>query len=292
MRNLFISALALLLASVAAPAQQYIISTIAGRGQPLYYASALTAAISPLGVAVDTVGAVYFTSNNAVYRLDLNGALTRLAGGYAAGCAGDGGLAINAQLSAPQGIAVDAAGSVYIADVGNNRIRKVSPDGVITTPVGNTNPDCGPGGVPNAFAAFERLTGVAVDSAGSIYIADWSNGSVTKVSAGIVTTLIDNVVYLTGVAVDTAFSVYITGYGVKKINPNGTAGPVVASDIQTTSVAVDAAGNFYFADEQGDGTPTSSHHGRRGQQSGRRGFGLSARRSDRYGRQFVHRRLE
>src|SRR5580692_6602499 len=77
MRNLFISALALLLASVAAPAQQYIISTIAGRGQPLYYASALTAAISPLGVAVDTVGAVYFTSNNAVYRLDLNGALTR-----------------------------------------------------------------------------------------------------------------------------------------------------------------------------------------------------------------------
>jgi streptogramin lyase len=120
MRNLFRSALALLLASVAAPAQQYSISTIAGRGQPLYYASALTAAIGPSSLAVDTAGAVYFSSGNAVYRLDSRGALTRIAGGYASGCAGDGGLAINAQLNGPDGIAVDATGAVYIADIYNN----------------------------------------------------------------------------------------------------------------------------------------------------------------------------
>src|ERR1700736_758971 len=145
MRNPLRIGLGLLLANNAATfAQQYVISTIAGRGAPLFQASALRAAIVPTGIAVDTAGNVYFSSKNAVYRLDSSGALTRLAGGYEAGCAGDGGPAINAPLNRPASVAVDAAGVVYIADRGNNRIRGVSPDGVITSFASDSNPGCGP----------------------------------------------------------------------------------------------------------------------------------------------------
>jgi len=98
-------------------------------------------------------------------RSPIGGALTRVAGGYWAGCAGDRGPAINAQLNGPSGVAVDGAGSLYIADAGNKRIRKVSPDGVITSLAGYNYPDCGPSGVPNAYVKFEYLAGVAVDAA-------------------------------------------------------------------------------------------------------------------------------
>src|ERR1700675_538586 len=166
MRSLLRIALGLLLTNNAATfAQQYVISTIAGRGAPLFQASALSATIVPTGVAADIAGNVYFSSNNAVYRLDSSGALTRLAGGYAAGCAGDGGLAINALLNGPTGVAVDAAGAVYIADSGNTRIRKVSPDGVITSLAGNDNPACGPSGVPTVYVQLDRPVGGAVDAA-------------------------------------------------------------------------------------------------------------------------------
>jgi hypothetical protein len=205
-RNLLRIALGLLLANNTATfAQQYIISTIAGRGAPLFQASAPSAAIYPMGVAVDTAGNVYFSSKNAVYRLDSSGALTRLAGGYGAGCAGDGGPAIDAQLNGPTAVAVDAAGSLYIADAGNKRIRTVSPDGMITSFAGDNNPACGPSGVPKVYAQLEGLVGVAVDAAGAVYIA--ANGIVRKVSGGVVTTLIDKVFRLTGVAADTAGNV-------------------------------------------------------------------------------------
>jgi hypothetical protein len=72
---------------------------------------------------------------------------------------------------------------------------------------------------------------VAVDAAGAVYIADYFSESVRKLSAGIVTTLISNVRDLTGVAVDTAGNVYIAGDGVKKVTPNGMVSTVVGSDI-------------------------------------------------------------
>jgi sugar lactone lactonase YvrE len=252
-RNLLRIGLGLLLANNAAAfAQQYVISTIAGRGAPLFQPSALSAAISPNSVAVDTAGNVYLSSLNAVYRLDSSGALTRIAGGYGAGCAGDGGPAINAQLNGPWAIAVDAAGAVYIADVGNKRIRKVSPNGVITTFAGDNNPECGPSGVPTVYAQLVSLVGVAVDAAGAVYIADSSNGangSVKKVSGGVVTTLIDKVGGLFGMAADTAGNVYIAGWGMTKVATNGVVSTVLVSNLVATSPAVDTAGNVYFADD-------------------------------------------
>jgi sugar lactone lactonase YvrE len=247
MRHLVRSALVLLLASVSAQAQQYTISTIAGRGQPLYYASALDAAIQPWGVAVDTAGAVYFSSGNAVYRLELSGALARIAGGYAAGCSGDGGLAINAQLNHPAGIAVDATGAVYIADAANSRIRKVSPGGIITTSVGNTVPDCGPSGVPTIYVPLGAPAAVAVDSRGAIYVGDSSNSSVSKVSNGVVTTLISKLDGVSGLSVDAAGNVYIAGNDILKLTPNGVVSTVFRPS-PTISVAVDTVGNVYVAD--------------------------------------------
>jgi sugar lactone lactonase YvrE len=254
-RNLLRIGLGLLLANnIATFAQQYVISTIAGRGAPLFQPSALSAAIDPNGAAVDTAGNVYFSSRHAVYRLDSSGALARLAGGYAAGCAGDGGPAINAQLNTPTAVAVDAAGAIYIADAQNKRIRKVSPDGVITSFAGSNNPDCAASGVPEVYAKLQSLAGVAVDAAGAVYIGDRSNRSVIKVSGGVVTTLIDNV-GVSGVAVDTAGNVYIAGSGITKVAPNGVVSIVLVSNWGATSVAVDPAGNVYFASESnGNGT--------------------------------------
>ena len=266
MRNLLRIGLGLLLANnIATFALQYVISTIAGRGAPLFQPSALSAAIVPNGIAVDTAGNIYFSSKNAVYRLDSSSALTRVAGGYEAGCAGDGGPAMNAQLNGPTAVAVDVAGALYIADVGNNRIRKVSPDGVITSFAGNDNPVCGSSGVSTVNAQFKYLLGLAVDVAGAVYIADWSSlGTVRKVSGGVVTTLIDNL-GVTGVAADAAGNVYITGDGITKLAPNGVVSTVLVSNFFTTSAAVDAAGNVYFA-SAGDGR--EGHPARRSQHLG------------------------
>ncbi len=251
---------AILLAIVAAQAQQYTISTIAGRGQPLYYASALSAAIQPSGIAVDASGGVYFSSANALYRLDLNGGLKRIAGGYVGGCAGDGGLAINAQLRDPTGIAVDATGTVYIADSDNGRIRKVSPDGVITSLIvgtsnifGIADQNCGPGTAPISYAGLGLPREVAVDSAGAVYVVAF--GDIIKVSDGVVTIPAGiaglSIAVTGGVAVDAAGDLYTTSVtgNVLKIAPDGKVSTVLTSNSAKSGLAVDAAGNVYFTDE-------------------------------------------
>ncbi len=95
----------------------------------------------PYGVAVDSSGNLYIadTYNNRIRKVDAAGIITTVAGTSSPGYSGDGGLAVNAQLNSPHGVAVDGAGNIYIADSGNNRIRKVSSDGVITTVAGNGN---------------------------------------------------------------------------------------------------------------------------------------------------------
>ena|ERR1700676_551907 len=128
----------LLLVSVAALAQQYTISTIAGGAPPPTPSPAITAAIgSPQGIAVDASGNVYFTGHNVVLEVDTNGVLTRVAGNAQGGYSGDGGPATDAQLNAPSALAMDSGGNLYIADTNNNVIRQVTPDGVITTVAGN-----------------------------------------------------------------------------------------------------------------------------------------------------------
>jgi uncharacterized protein (TIGR03437 family) len=175
----------LLLAGVTACAQQYTISTVAGGAPPATPVTALSASIGqPRKLAISGSN-VYFSSGNSVFRIDGSGTLTLIAGNSRAGFSGDGGPAVNAQLNAPQGVALDAAGNVYIADSLNNRVRMVNTKGVISTFAGNgsVNPpgfwgDTGPA----TGASLHLPAGLAVDSSGKVYIAVSSDNTVRVVS--------------------------------------------------------------------------------------------------------------
>src|SRR5580692_3418726 len=122
-----------------ADAQGYVIYTVAGGAPAPTPAPAIASSINPNGLAVDSLGNVYFSDyNHAVYKTNPDGVLTRVAGTARPGFSGDGGSALNAQLHSPQGVAVDSAGNVYIADLSNGRIRKISVGGIISTVAGST----------------------------------------------------------------------------------------------------------------------------------------------------------
>ena len=177
---------------------------VAGTGKAGYSGdghSATHAALNtPTGVAVDAQGNVYIAdaSNNVIRRVDAKtGIITTVAGDFAAdkandglgGFSGDGGPATAAQLNDPQGVAVDGAGDLFIADTFNNAIREVKPDGTISTVV-NAAPAAG--GIPPAggessgkAATASKLNtpyAVAVDPAGVLYIADTKNNAIAAVS--------------------------------------------------------------------------------------------------------------
>ncbi|HMC57911.1 MAG TPA: IPT/TIG domain-containing protein, partial [Candidatus Solibacter sp.] len=176
----------LLLASgPVAWAQQYTISTVAGGAPPTTPATALGTSIGqPRKLTVTSAG-VYFSSGNSVFKLDGSGNLALVAGNSRAGFSGDGSPAVSAQLNAPQGVAVDSAGNVYIADSLNNRVRVVNPQGVITTFAGNGStaaPNFWGDGGPATDANLHLPTGVAVDSSGNVYIAAASDNTVRIVT--------------------------------------------------------------------------------------------------------------
>jgi uncharacterized protein (TIGR03437 family) len=183
------------------------ISTIAGTNNSSTscgYAgdgAAATAAqiYKPSGIVLDAKGKIYFadTGNNIVRVIGTDGNINTFAGNFGAGVGftGDGGPATSARLNNPQGLAIDSAGNLYIADGGNSRIRMVSAaTGVISTVAGSST--AGGFGGDGALATKARLNtpkGVAVDSVGNLYIADSFNSRIRLVSpAGIITTVAGN----------------------------------------------------------------------------------------------------
>ena len=203
------------------------ITTVAGGGSGLL-GPAINAQLGAIsGVAVDPAGNIYFTDhNNRVGKIS-NGILSIIAGTGTPGFSGDGGLAVNAQLSNPTRLAVDPFGNLFINDVGNARIRKVT-NGIITTYAGNGTPGySGDGG--QAINASIHPTDLAVDSAGSIYLADGFR--VRKIASGITSGLITTV----------------AGTG----NPgfSGDGAPPLSASFTATGIAVDVVGNLYIADE-------------------------------------------
>ena len=264
-----------------------VITTVAGTGTIGGFASgfsgdngpAASAQLSfPTGVAVDSAGNLYIADNNNLrIRKVSTGVITTVAGNGMAGFIGDNGPATSAQLSFPQRIAVDSASNLYISEA--NRIRKVT-NGVITTVAGASGFSGGFSGDngPATSAQLSSPIGLAVDSAGNLYIADSGNGRIRKISNGVITTVAgggstlgDNGPAISGqllspsdVAVDSAGNLYIadTGNGrIRKVS-NGVittvAGGgaslgdnVLATDAALSGpsgVAVNSAGNVYFSD--------------------------------------------
>ena len=194
-----------------------------------------TALNIPEGVAVDSAGNVYIADalNHEIWKMDANFNLKVVAGNGTPGYTGDGGLATHAQLNQPEGVAVDSAGNIYIAEWINAVIRKVDANtGNISTVAGNgTQGYHGDGGLAT-LAELSESSGVAVDRAGNIYIADNGNDLIRKVDAatGIINT--------------------IAGLGTLDYTHNGV--PASQSVIfEPWAVAVDSAGNIFF-DEVGN----------------------------------------
>jgi serine/threonine-protein kinase len=146
----------------------------------------------PTGVVLDPAGNLFIadTNNNSIRRIDLFGTITTIAGTGTAGFSGDGGPAVSAQLAAPGGLAVDTDGRIYITDNGNNRVRRVSASGVITTIAGTGVAGFSGDGGPATEAQFADPGSVTVDGEGHIYIADSGNNRIRRIDVfGTITTI-------------------------------------------------------------------------------------------------------
>ena len=181
----------------------------------------------PSGIAFDTAGNLYFADyeNNRVREIS-SGIVTTVAGNGTAGFSGDSGSATAAQLNQPSAVAFDPAGSLYIADTGNNRIRKVTGT-TITTFAGNGTAGYSGDSGAAASAELNQPSGIAFDSSGNMYIADSANNRVRKVVHGVITTA--------------------AGSGASGFS--GDAGsPTTAQLTNPSDVVVDSTGNIYIAD--------------------------------------------
>lgn len=168
-----------------------IISTIAGTGVSGYSGDGAKATLAklsyPFGVAVDTAGNVYFSDNNndRIRMISASsGNISTIAGTGAYGYTGDGGPAINAKLSSPAGVALDRKGNLLFCDEFNYVIRKINlTTGVISTVAGNNVQGYSGDGGPATSAEINSPQGLACDTAGNIYIADFLNNRIRKVDA-------------------------------------------------------------------------------------------------------------
>ncbi len=190
------------------------ITTFAGTGQTFGGEENVPATESsiylPERIIVDAVGNVYFTNGrNRVRRVTTDGLVATIAGSGAYGFAGDGGQAVDASFRSPLGVAVDAAGNLYIADYLNHRVRRVGLDGVITTFAGTGEEGFSGDGGQATSAQLRFPRNVAVDGEGNVYIADTSNHRIRRVAPdGVITTVAGNGTYgapIDGVATDVRF---------------------------------------------------------------------------------------
>jgi sugar lactone lactonase YvrE len=181
-------ALALGLLALASNGIAQTLLTIAG-GPPASPLGGTPSRVGPLShVAVDAVGTIYFSDpgNNRVLKVTPgSNQLTVVAGTGIKGFAGDGALAVNANLDTPSGLAFDSAGNLFIADTSNRRVRKLTiSTGVISTYAGNGNRGYSGNGGQATSASMMHPTGLAFDSAGNLYIADVAAHAVRKVATG------------------------------------------------------------------------------------------------------------
>jgi sugar lactone lactonase YvrE len=265
------------------------ITTVAGTGMSGYSGdggAATNASLDyPADVVVDAVGNLFVADyyNNRVRKVDTSGLITSVAGTANQGFSGDGGAAVNASLKWPSGVAVDAAGNLFLADSGNNRVRKVDTNGLITTLAGNGGSGCSGDGGAATNAELDQPWGVAVDGSGNVFFSDCYNQRICVVQTnGLIQTIAGNgladysgdgdaatnasLYYPSGVALDASGNLFIADYlnnRVRKVDTSGIittaagggtgllgdGGPALnASLYYPSGVAVDPNGNLFIAD--------------------------------------------
>ena len=260
-----------------------VVSTLAGRAGVHGSADGTGAAARfflARGVAVDSAGNVHVadSGNSTIRKITPAGAVTTLAG--AAGVKGSiDGTGAAARFAWPTGVAADSADNVYVADADNNTIRRITPAGVVTTLAGTAGAEGSTDG-SGSVARFNSPQGVATDGAGNVYVSEWGNSIIRKITpAGAVSTLAGTAGVrgstdgtgpaarfnlLRGVAADSAGNVYVAADNtVRKITPAGvvstlagTAGLRGSTDgtgpaarfNSTNGVATDSAGNVYVSE--------------------------------------------
>jgi sugar lactone lactonase YvrE len=255
----------------------------------------------PSGLAFDREGRLLIADHghNRIRRVEHDGTITTIAGIKSPPVinngtfTGDGGPAVDATFDVPTGLTVDAKGDLYIGDRENQRVRKIGPDGIITTLAGNGDTDFGGDGGPATKASLYWPLNTAVDSAGNVYIADDNHNRVRKVSPdGIITTVIGDgepastgdggpaikarVNDPQGVVVDASGNLYVSEYGgnsdtpggnrIRRITPDGVVttvagtghdgldgipGPMAKADIpQPGQLSIGPDGALYVQDEE------------------------------------------
>ena len=227
-KRIILSALTSLLTTINVQAQT--INTIAGNGTGLDGSPAISASLSqPYNITFDHTGNLYIADylHNRVRKVSaLTGIITTVAGNGTAGFSGDGGPATNAELFLPSGVILDTAGNVYIADYGNNRIRKVTEStGVITTFAGNSIV----GNCNGTPGCFDGPLAISIDKHADVYVADKNNNAIRKIN------------HLTG------YVSRLTGYSM---GFSGDGGPASSAALHSPcGVFVDTADNIFIVDE-------------------------------------------
>ena len=240
-----------------------------------------------VGITADGAGNFYTIVNSSVWRLSSSGGIQVVVNqGNGLGSGGDGGLAVNAQLNQPQGLAADQAGNLFISDTGNNLIRKVTPDSKINTIAGTGQSGHSGDGGPALSATFSALGGMLADNQGGVYVIDGAyirhvlaNGTVQAVAGngvsgfsgdgGKAVNASISVEYRSGLALDAAGNLYFSGSDfeshVRRIAPDNTittfagmgtqggfagdGGPASMALLnEPLGLALDSAGNLYVAD--------------------------------------------
>jgi uncharacterized protein (TIGR03437 family) len=253
----------------------YHVETVAGSSRIGDGGPAVAAQFSTIqGIAIDRLGNLYLadTDNHRVRKVS-GGVIATVAGTGVAGFSGDGKSALNAQLNFPYGVALDASGNLYVADLGNQRVRRITPDGVITTVAGTGRKVSSPDGAAPLDTSLLSPRNVAVDAAGNLYIAEFEGHRVRKLTPdGKLSTVAGTGVagwsgdgsraaaaqinYPAGMAFDRAGALCFADSGnnvIRKLYADGTIGTILGRNPGTTlyaplSVALDQAGTLYVGD--------------------------------------------